>query len=122
MGDQGSNSVRMGQAGSTESRGADQASETQRLTDEDSSNETPSALVVCGPSGVGKGTLINRLMADSAKYGFSCSHTTRSPRPGEQVDVSAACLSCHTKKELADPGHGHLAIEEKRREYANAVV
>jgi hypothetical protein len=47
----------------------------------------PSALVICGPSGVGKGTLIKRLMADSAKFGFSCSHTTRSPRPGETVGL-----------------------------------
>ena len=46
----------------------------------------PSALVVCGPSGVGKGTLIKRLVASSPDaYGFSCSHTTRAPREGEQV-------------------------------------
>ena len=48
-------------------------------------NTRPSALVVCGPSGVGKGTLINKLMAGSDKFGFSCSHTTREPRPGETV-------------------------------------
>lgn len=45
----------------------------------------PSAMVVCGPSGVGKGTLIKQLMAKSDKFGFSCSHTTRTPRQGEQV-------------------------------------
>lgn len=47
----------------------------------------PSALVVCGPSGVGKGTLIHRLMQGKEEYGFSCSHTTRGPRPGEQDGV-----------------------------------
>jgi len=55
---------------------------------EEGSDAMPSALVICGPSGVGKGTLIKRLMADSAKLGFSCSHTTRSPRPGETVRAS----------------------------------
>jgi guanylate kinase len=44
-------------------------------------------LVVCGPSGVGKGTLIEKLMNQFASknvFGFSVSHTTRSPRPGER--------------------------------------
>eukprot|EP00752_Nemacystus_decipiens_P011134 g9894.t1 len=41
-------------------------------------------LVVCGPSGVGKGTLINMLREDfPGRFGFSVSHTTRKPRPGE---------------------------------------
>jgi guanylate kinase len=41
-------------------------------------------LVVSGPSGVGKGTLIKRLFADFPdKFGFSVSHTTRPPRAGE---------------------------------------
>ncbi|KAL7507323.1 hypothetical protein ACHAXN_004714 [Cyclotella atomus] len=46
-------------------------------------------LVVCGPSGVGKGTIISKFMEYSLhsnvlpKFGFSVSHTTRQPRPGE---------------------------------------
>lgn len=45
-------------------------------------------LVVCGPSGVGKGTLISRLMSEHPdKFGFSVSHTTRAPRPGEEDGV-----------------------------------
>ena len=47
--------------------------------------QTPSALVVVGPSGVGKGTLIKLLMDGSDRFGFSTSHTTRQPRPGEKV-------------------------------------
>jgi len=47
--------------------------------------ERPSALVICGPSGVGKGTLIKKLMDGSPLFGFSCSHTTRAPREGEKV-------------------------------------
>lgn len=45
----------------------------------------PSALVIVGPSGVGKGTLISRLMDGDKRFGFSCSHTTRKPREGEVV-------------------------------------
>eukprot|EP01027_Heterolobosea_sp_BB2_P022408 GEZU01032990.1.p1 GENE.GEZU01032990.1~~GEZU01032990.1.p1 ORF type:complete len:195 (-),score=57.47 GEZU01032990.1:295-879(-) len=45
-------------------------------------------LVMCGPSGVGKGTLINKLMHEfPTHFGFSVSHTTRAPRPGEQDGV-----------------------------------
>lgn len=48
----------------------------------------PSALVIVGPSGVGKGTLINKLLAGrEASFGFSCSHTTRKPREGEEDGV-----------------------------------
>jgi guanylate kinase len=46
---------------------------------------SPSALVICGPSGVGKGTLINMLHGQSDRFGFSCSHTSRAPRVGEEV-------------------------------------
>ncbi|KAF8817587.1 guanylate kinase [Phlegmacium glaucopus] len=41
-------------------------------------------LVLSGPSGVGKSTLLQRLFLDFPdKFGFSVSHTTRNPRPGE---------------------------------------
>ncbi|KAG5653320.1 hypothetical protein H0H81_001060 [Sphagnurus paluster] len=42
-------------------------------------------LILSGPSGVGKSTLLQRLFAEfPEKFGFSVSHTTRSPRPGEE--------------------------------------
>ncbi|KAL9084209.1 MAG: hypothetical protein Q9159_005332 [Coniocarpon cinnabarinum] len=42
-------------------------------------------IILSGPSGAGKSTLINRLSkAHPHLFGFSISHTTRSPRPGEQ--------------------------------------
>ncbi|CAI5465060.1 unnamed protein product [Closterium sp. Yama58-4] len=45
-------------------------------------------VVICGPSGVGKGTLINKLMEEfPGRCGFSVSHTTRGPRPGEEDGV-----------------------------------
>ncbi|KAH9578400.1 Guanylate kinase/L-type calcium channel beta subunit [Trypanosoma melophagium] len=43
------------------------------------------AIAVCGPSGVGKGTLLGRLMKTFPdRFGYSVSHTTRAPREGEQ--------------------------------------
>lgn len=45
-------------------------------------------IVIAGPSGVGKGTLVSQLMARYPKlFGFSVSHTTRQPRPGEEDGV-----------------------------------
>ena len=40
-------------------------------------------LVISGPSGTGKGTLIERLMNEDPTLVFSVSATTRAPRPGE---------------------------------------
>lgn len=40
-------------------------------------------LVISGPSGVGKGTLLNRLFAEDSSFVFSVSATTRGPRTGE---------------------------------------
>lgn len=41
-------------------------------------------VVFCGPSGSGKSTLVKKLMSEFPdKFGFSISHTTRKPRPGE---------------------------------------
>jgi Guanylate kinase len=50
-----------------------------------SNNDPLRPVVFCGPSGVGKGTLINLLMErfPNDQFGFSVSHTTRQPRPGE---------------------------------------
>lgn len=42
-------------------------------------------IVISGPSGVGKGTLISKLMKEfPSMFGFSVSHTTRAPREKEQ--------------------------------------
>lgn len=40
-------------------------------------------LVISGPSGTGKGTLIEQLMKEDPTLVFSVSATTRAPRPGE---------------------------------------
>ncbi|CEJ79944.1 Putative Guanylate kinase [[Torrubiella] hemipterigena] len=45
-------------------------------------------IIVSGPSGVGKGTLYNRLFERHPDtFCLSVSHTTRSPRPGEEDGV-----------------------------------
>lgn len=45
-------------------------------------------LAVCGPSGAGKSTLISMLRKEFPDdFGFSVSHTTRGPRPGERDGV-----------------------------------
>lgn len=43
--------------------------------------------IICGPSGVGKGTVVARLLATNPNLYFSVSATTRAPRPGEQDGV-----------------------------------
>jgi len=44
---------------------------------------TGQLVVITGPSGVGKGTLVQLLLAQNPHYFLSVSATTRSPRPGE---------------------------------------
>ncbi|KAJ3211086.1 guanylate kinase [Dinochytrium kinnereticum] len=43
-------------------------------------------IIICGPSGAGKSTLLKRLFKEFPdRFGFSVSHTTRKPRPGEET-------------------------------------
>ncbi|KAL0346250.1 UNVERIFIED_CONTAM: Guanylate kinase [Sesamum radiatum] len=50
--------------------------------------ESEKPIVISGPSGVGKGTLISKLMEEfPSMFGFSVSHTTRAPRKNEQNGV-----------------------------------
>ena len=61
-------------------------------------------LVICGPSGVGKGTLIQRFQQDyptlAAQFGFTVSHTTRAPRPGEVNGVHYHFVSVSEIKQM----------------------
>lgn len=57
----------------------------------------PSPVVISGPSGCGKSTLLKKLFAEYPNsFGFSVSHTTRSPRPGE-VDGKDYHFTTHDK-------------------------
>ncbi|XP_040026375.2 guanylate kinase isoform X1 [Gasterosteus aculeatus] len=45
----------------------------------------PRPVVLSGPSGAGKSTLLKKLLKEyDSVFGFSVSHTTRNPRPGEE--------------------------------------
>ena len=49
--------------------------------------------IICGPSGVGKGTVVARLLASDPSLYFSVSAPTRPPRPGEEDGVHYHFLS-----------------------------
>lgn len=55
--------------------------------------------VISGASGVGKSTVLSRVMAQRTDLKFSVSATTRKPRPGEQDGVSYYFVS---KEEFLD--------------------
>ncbi|KAF9557264.1 hypothetical protein EC968_007707 [Mortierella alpina] len=60
-------------------------------------------IVISGPSGGGKSTLINKLFKDyPSTFGFSVSHTTRLPRPGEQDGVAYHFVSKEKMQQLID--------------------
>jgi len=73
-------------------------------------------LVISGPSGAGKGTLYNRVLAADPTFTFSVSYTTRGPRPGE-VDGKDYCFVTEEQfRQMLDRDgflehaevHGHL--------------
>ena len=59
--------------------------------------------IICGPSGVGKGTVVARLLASDPTLYFSVSATTRPPRPGEEDGV-----------------HYHFLTQERFEEWVQA--
>jgi len=61
-------------------------------------------LVVSGPSGVGKGTLVKALMDRNPKIKMSVSATTREPRPGEIEGVHYFFKTEEAFKAMVDRG------------------
>ncbi len=59
-------------------------------------------LIISGPSGTGKGTLLGKLMKDDSSFRFSCSVTTRAPRPGEINGVHYHFISVDDYQKLLD--------------------
>ena len=73
--------------------GMEYSTEAAGVTNSRREGPSPAVLVISGPSGVGKGTLIELLMTENPEsFGFSVSHTTRTPRDGEQVGDGLAML------------------------------
>lgn len=73
-------------------------------------------LVISGPSGTGKGTIIEALMKADKSLVFSVSATTRDPRPGEVDGVHYHFMTVEKYNELVEQGafvehaqvHGNL--------------
>ena len=85
--------------------------------------------MVCGPSGVGKGTLISMLQQKYAtKFAFTVSHTTRKPREGEVHGVDYHFVSKEAMEKAIDRGefiehaHVHSNIYGTSFEAVTAVV
>ncbi|EFA71041.1 MULTISPECIES: guanylate kinase [Cylindrospermopsis] len=61
-------------------------------------------IVLTGPSGVGKGTLMQKLLAQHPQLYYSVSATTRSPRPGEIDGKSYYFITPNSFQELVAQG------------------
>lgn len=59
-------------------------------------------MVVSGPAGVGKGTLVKRLLKEDPSFAFSVSVTTRAPRSGEVDGVDYHFISEERYDELLE--------------------
>lgn len=71
-------------------------------------------LVISGPSGVGKGTVVNELLKDADEFALSISATTRQPREGELDGVNYFFL---TKEKFLAKAESNQMLEYA--EYCN---
>ncbi len=62
-------------------------------------------MVISAPSGAGKTTLIRRLLGSDARFAFSISTTTRTPRPGERDGESYRFVDERRFLAMIDEGH-----------------
>jgi guanylate kinase len=93
-------------------------------------------IVISGPSGVGKDTLIRRLLELDPNLVYSVSGTTRAPRPGERPGENYTFLSKEQFERLIDKGaflehatyNGHLygtfheRVEDEREKGRDVVL
>lgn len=68
-------------------------------------NSSLRPLVLCGPSGSGKSSILSKLLEEHPnKFGFSVSHTTRKPRAGEVNGVHYHFTDRDSIQEAIDNG------------------
>jgi len=80
-------------------------------------------VVLSGPSGVGKDTVLRRVFAKDPSLTYSVSYTTRAPRPGEKDGVDYTFLSQQEFQQMIDQGellewarvHNHRSGTGKQR-------
>jgi guanylate kinase len=88
---------------------------SQQRNDNGSETLLLDPLIVCGPSGVGKGTIIEKFMREyggSQRFGFTVSHTSRLPRAGEEDGVHYHFSTTENMQDLVQRGHfvEHAAV------------
>ena len=93
-------------------------------------------LIISGPSGTGKGTLVKMLMDNDPSFRFSCSVTTRAPRHGEVEGVHYYFVSDEEYDKMVANGeflehatvHGHhygtlrKPVEEMMKQGYNVLL
>lgn len=67
-------------------------------------NKKGQLIVVSGPSGVGKGTVLKSYLAGSSNTVYSVSATTRQPRPGEENGIHYYFLTKEEFEQTAQQG------------------
>ena len=68
-------------------------------------HQGPKPLVLCGPSGAGKTSIMRKLTDEfQNSFGFSVSHTTRNPRQGESCGKDYHFVSRETFEKLVEDG------------------
>lgn len=72
------------------------------MTDDNNCNGR--LVVISGPSGAGKDTIVNRLLQRDERFSLSVSATTRAPRPGEQNGVNYYYVSPEEFQNMASNG------------------
>ena len=91
-------------------------------------NKTGMLIVLSGPSGSGKGTILGRLLQRRTDTVVSVSATTRAPRPGEQDGVSYFFRSRAEFEEMicllsgADADYSGMARAYRRRLTENGTL
>mmetsp|Transcript_30630 Transcript_30630/g.47005 ORF Transcript_30630/g.47005 Transcript_30630/m.47005 type:complete len:420 (-) Transcript_30630:173-1432(-) len=97
---------------------------TEEATKQVEAEGNPRPVVICGPSGVGKGTLIEKLFQHfpNNQFGFSVSHTTRKPRTGEEDGVHYNFSTVETMKKEIEDGKFIESAEVHGNYYGTSVA